>query len=306
MKIKFFLSAFLILACAVAVHAQKVVDRSAPKRPVWVGNIENGYIITSAVAPTLEEAKRKCMDQVKVEMLASVAQNVEYSTETLLTQITHNQDVDSDINFVQKGKTSVASLPYLTGVSEINAREAYWEKTYNKKSGVTEYTYSLIYPFSSSDFDSLKTQFDSQEAEMEAKVSASESRLESFGSVDELQEALSNLKLAEGYYFDAKRKAEVSKLIDRCRDCFAQLSVVSNKTDRCRYKCYITHNGRIIRYSALPKCKSETATDIRSAVDSDGGFVILFSDEDCVPDDENRINVSFPIGQRTLRHTINF
>lgn len=45
--------------------------------------------------------------ELKIQMLESVAQNIEYSTETIIEQVTHNQDLQSYIPFTQKARQAV-------------------------------------------------------------------------------------------------------------------------------------------------------------------------------------------------------
>ena len=114
-EVKKILLAVLLGTCMFSnVEAQKIIDRSSPERPEWYGLSKENYLISFASGKSLEDAQRKSMDAIKIQMLESVAQNIEFSSETLIEQFTHNQDVISDISFKQKGKSSVVNLPYIT------------------------------------------------------------------------------------------------------------------------------------------------------------------------------------------------
>ncbi len=306
MKQLLLLMAALLAVSTASSGQRKVEDRSAKKRPAWVGAVMPDHIVASSAAPTLEEAKRKCMDIVKVEMLASVAQNVEYSTETLLRQLTHNDEVSSDMEFSQHGRTSVARLPYLVGVSESKAVDAYWELTSDRDAGTKEYTYSLLYPFGVSDRYRLSQEFERQEENVTRLVERYRNALPGIAHTDSIASGIAGLKLAEDYYFDELRRSDVRSIIERYHTLLSQLSVVSERVGRGQYVCHIVHDGSIIRSSTLPRCKSESATRISAASDGDGGFIITFSDEDCIPDDDNRISLVFPLYGRNLKHTIHF
>lgn len=295
----------LSLFCVVALSAQKIVERSASKRPDWVGQVREGCLIISATAGTLDGAQRKCLDGVKVQMLQSVAQNIEYSAETMIEQLTHNDDVKSDITFRQKGKTSVVNLPYISGVSLANAKGVYWEAIRDGHSGALSYTYSLLYPYPHSEYMKLKAEFERMDTAMVALVNREDGRLAKAWSVDSLEASIANLDMAEDYFFDSQRKKKACAVREKYINVFKQLNVESKRIEKCKFRCWITWNGEVMECSVLPKCKSETATKIK-AVKDDESYVITFSDEECIDDEDNQIDVVFRLKYNTLKHKLHF
>ncbi len=289
----------------LSLSAQQVVERSLLKRPNWVGQVRENYLITSATAETLEDAQRKCLDAVKIQMLESVAQNIEYSTETVIEQVTHNQEVQSNISFNQKGKTSIVNLPYISGVSLSNAEESYWEYVRDKQSDKFSYVYSLLYPYPKPEYQRLKSEFEKMDAEMAGIVQREEKRLSEVYSIDTLEVSIANLKMAESYFFDQQRKSKANSMIEQYKKVFEQLNVESKRIDRCKFRCWITWNGSVMECSSIPKCKSETATKIKCAVD-DKSYIITFSDEECISDDDNQIEIVFRFKYHTLKHKLHF
>ena len=295
----------LLVGMSLSLSAQHVVDRSSSRRPDWFGQVVENHLVTSAVGRTIDEAQRKCLDAVKVQMLESVAQNIEYSTETVVQQLTHNQDVQSDISFRQRSKTGVANLPYISGVSLAKAKGSYWECVRDGQSGALSYVYSLLYPYPESESQLLKSEFDKLDAAMTEIVRREEARLSDVGSIDTLEAAIANLEMAENYFFDRHRKDKARDVIKKYENVFGLLNVESKRIDRCKFRCWITWNGNVMECSSLPKCKSDAATKIRCTVD-DGSYVITFSDEDCIGDDDNRIDVTFRFKTKTLKHVLHF
>lgn len=295
----------LLVGMSLPLSAQHVVDRSSSRRPDWFGQVVENHLVTSAVGKTIDEVQRKCLDAVKVQMLESVAQNIEYSTETVVRQLTHNQDVQSDISFRQRSKTGVANLPYISGVSLAKAKGSYWECVRDGQSGALSYVYSLLYPYPESEYQLLKSEFDKLDAAMTEIVRREEARLSDVGSIDTLEAAIANLEMAENYFFDRHRKDKARDVIKKYENVFGLLNVESKRIDRCKFRCWITWNGNVMECSSLPKCKSDAATKIRCTVD-DGSYVITFSDEDCIGDDDNRIDVTFRFKTKTLKHVLHF
>lgn len=295
----------LLVGTSLSLSAQHVVERSSSRRPDWFGQVVENHLVTSAVGRTIDEAQRKCLDAVKVQMLESVAQNIEYSTETVVRQLTHNQDVQSDISFRQRSKTGVPNLPYISGVSLAKAKGSYWECVRDGQSGALSYVYSLLYPYPESEYQLLKSEFDKLDAAMTEIVRKEEARLADISSVDTLEAAIANLEMAENYFFDRHRKNKARDVIKKYENVFRLLNVESKRIDRCKFRFWITWNGNVMECSSLPKCKSDAATKIRCTVD-DESYVITFSDEDCIGDDDNQIDVTFRFKTKTLKHVLHF
>lgn len=295
---------FIVFFICIAVNAQKVVDSSVKKRPQWVGSIANGFIIASATGNTIDEAQQKCMHYVLVRMLESVAQNIEYSSETAIEQNTHGQDVTSDIIFKQTGKSSVANLPYLQDMGISKAKDYYWEQI-REKDGRQYYSYSLLYPFTTSDQLQLKEEFDKRETEMNNIVTDAESRLPNINSVDTLEKEVAQLEYAYDYFFDATRKSKAEHIMLLYKNVLKQLSLNSKRLSDRKYQIWVERDGNPVFCSKLPACKSATASKI-NCVGQNGTFVLTFSDEDCVPDDDNKITIRLQLKYNAIKYDLFF
>lgn len=286
-------------------YPQQVVKRSAKKSPNWIGQVKEGYLITSATASTLEDAQRKCIDAVKIQMLESVAQNIEYSNEILVEQLTHNDEVQSNISFVQKGKNSVANLPYISGVSLSNATEAYWECIKDKATGELSYVYSMLYPYPHSEYMKMKSEFEALDNKMVDMLRKIKSEKDKINSIDSIEANISYLEAIEDYFFDKNRKKEAHLLTEQYKQILFNLNIESKRIEKCKFRCWITLNGEVMECSTLPKCKSETATHIRTSIDEES-YVITFSDEECISDDDNHIDVTIKLKYNTLKQKLYF
>lgn len=293
------LCAFLF---AVDADAQKVTERSRKNRPEWIGGTQKEYLIVSARGKDLESAKQKCLAAVKVQMLESVAQNIEYSTETLVEQFTHNEEVESNISFRQKGKTSVVNLPYISGISLANAEDSYWEKVADETDC---YIFHLLYPYSTSDYRTLKEEFDKLDAEMDNLVRKHENTIADIRSVEEIESGIEALFIAQEYFFDAKRRAWTGHVMERYRQLFARLAVESECVGKCRFRCWITLDGNVLKSSVIPVMKAACASRLQCTTDGET-YIVSFSDEDCIEDEPNYINLTFRWKEYTLKHKLHF
>lgn len=157
----------LLLMCCVSVGAQQIVERSAKKRPEWYGTTRQGFLVVTGVDSDLQKAQQKTLNEVKLQILQSVAQNVTYSNEMMTELLTQNQDVQTTTSFREQGTTRVANLPFLTGITLSRAADSYWELQRDKQSGEMQYAFCLLYPYSDADYQELKAQFDELEGRME-------------------------------------------------------------------------------------------------------------------------------------------
>lgn len=286
-------------------YSQQVVKRSAKKAPDWVGQVREGFLITSATAPTLAEAQHKCIESVKIQILESVAQNIEYSSEILVEQFTRNDDVRSNISFRQKGKSSVANLPYMTGVSLAKAAEAYWECIADKATGKVHYTYSLLYPYPHSEYMKMRAEFDAMDSRMTGMLKKIRAEKNHINCVDSIEANISCLETIEDYFFDKNRKADAHLLTKQYKGILNNMNIESKRIGKCKFRCWVTLGGEVMSCSVLPKCKSETATHIKIAIDKES-YIITFSDEECIGDDDNHIDVTLKLRYGTLRQKLYF
>lgn len=300
-----------LLICYLAIFtfsaydakAQKVIDSSRKKRPEWVGGAIKGALIVSAVSDNLENAKLKCLSDIKVQMLESVAQNIEYSSRIVVDQLTQGHNVQSNISYHQEGGTNVANLPFLTGISMASAEDFYWEKFLDSKTNHTYYCFNLLYPYNDADYQMLKSEFDIMDGKMVSTVEGCETDLNKFGSIEELEDRFSKLLLAKDYFFDKKRSAWVDNVINSYMNCYSGLTVCSKNIEKGKIQCWIQSTGKLLSCTTLPSIKSECASRIECT--SDGRiYTITYSDEYCIDDADNSLELCFKFRYYTLKHKL--
>lgn len=305
MNVKHLIVGLCLCLFPVSLFSQHVIERSMKKRPEWVGTTMQGYLIVSASANELEYAKQKCLTSIKVQMLESIAQNVEYSTETLIEQITQNQNVETNIAFKQKGKTTVVNLPYLTGISLSKAESSYWELCYDKETQERFYTFSVLYPYPEREYQSLKKDFEKMDGEIVDMVKGCEMRIQRQTNLDEAENDLVKLDLAKEYFFDKARILWVDSVIELYKRFFSNIMVDSELvSDNC-YRCHLKNNGVLLSCSVVPRLKSECATDVKCFIDK-GVYLVTFSNEDCIEDEHNYIELNFRFSLCNIKHKLYF
>ncbi|MCM1312651.1 MAG: hypothetical protein NC206_08420 [Bacteroides sp.] len=279
----------------------KVIERSQKKTPTWVGNVEENFIIATATDDDLENAKQKCLDNVKLQIAQAVAQNIEFTSENIVEQISRGQEVDATVEFRSKGTTQVGALPFISGITFAKASDSYWEKLSEKKSGKIVYAFSVRYPFAKGELYALQEEFNKRDEEMVALVTEMEQNVDEIEAVEDIDVCIAKLKPAVEYFFDNARKQWVESVVNRYKKIPSLISVEGRSGMGSEYVVSLMFKGRKIRTSAMPKMKANCASQLAAKAKGDD-IVITYNDEDCLDDEENFIELTFKLPGKQLKH----
>ncbi len=284
----------------------KVVERSEKKVPVWVGKMETGYIVTSAVADDLERAKSLCMDQVRSQVIESVAQNVQVSSESTLSQETMTEGITDFVdNFSSTFKTQAATVPFLSGISASKAEDSYWEKRVERGTGRVTWLYAVKYPFPRIELKRLVDAFNTRDAEMVARYDRLREMYDGGGieSVEQIDRAVSELTPLIDYFFDDVRKGDARMLQRNYGALYGQvfLSEVSARPGEYVYRLML--GDRPISCSRKPSLRSETLAQLH-AEKRGMEWVVTYDYSTADVAEENAIQLAQRIGSSTVRERI--
>lgn len=305
------LTALAITICAtvVTVAAQndyKIMESSAKKAPVWFEKSQSDYIITSAIAPTIDEARDQCMDNVRKKIIESVAQNVQFSTQSNVSQNSSTGGIDDfRDSFTSSLKTQAAKVPFIKGISVSKIEDSYWQKRQQKSNKAVSYIYAIKYPFPSLELKKLVRTFEEQDAEMMNQLISIESGLDNITNLTQIERAISSCAALEEYFFDDVRKARTRTLLASYLKLYNNISVSSNDVKLGETQLMFQLAGRGIAVSQIPAMKSECATQLQYNVSGDMG-VLKYGYENCMDDQTNEISLTYRFGTRVLKHTVYF
>ncbi len=303
---KLLFSALLILGTLAAAAAPvKVVERSASKRPSWLGVTVKDCVVVSAEAATLDEARDHCMTDIRQSIVNAVAVNI--SSEEISTegQTVRNGTVDRYGSYLSNVKSIAGKLPFLTGIA-LSKGEIYWEKCLVKAEKRYYYVCHVKYPFSESERDRLIVQFRKQDREQYAKYLEIKRKFSAFTQIEYVAEASAQLTALLDYFFDDLRRSEVSTLRDSYRRCYDRLMIVPQESRLGEYTYTLELDGRRMTCSKLPRATSELATEIKIVSDGGGLYRLSYNYETVTADDNPTIELRIGLGTRTLKHTIHF
>ncbi|MCX4358672.1 MAG: hypothetical protein OSJ22_03425 [Rikenellaceae bacterium] len=292
---------FSVVSLSAAV---KVVERSSKKAPVWLNTMETEYIITSAVADDLERAKALCMDNIRTQVIESVAQNVQSSSASTLSQETMTSGITDFVdNFSSTFKTQAATVPFLTGISASKAEDYYWEKRQDKDTGEITWLYSIKYPFPRIELKRLVDIFDTNDRKMVARYEQLRAEYDDIESVEQIDKAVSDLKPLIDYFFDDVRKGDALTLQRNYSALYGRifLSEVSSRPGEYVYRLMLGDNP--VSISRKPSLKSETLTQLH-AEKRGTEWVVTYDYSDAEVNEQNVIRLSQRIGPLSIREEI--
>ena len=292
---------FAALLVTVVAAQTKVVEKSAKKVPEWLNTAAEGYLVVSVRSNSLAEGQTKALTEITERIIQSVASNVTVSKKNVLSEVNVNGSIESSDAFTQVSKIKSANLPFLKGISLSNAEEIYWEKVRDKATGKEHYDYSVKYPFSRSEQRKLIAEFEALDAEKVAQYEALEQKISSIESVDEIGQAITELNTLSGYFFDDVRLSQVEGLTTRYKQLYDALSLTGTFLENGKYQCQVLLDGNPVRVATKPKVTSNCAGQI-GVRPADGMFVISYDAEDCLPEEENFLNISLVAGGKRLQH----
>lgn len=307
MKTSLFRIALMLLCItSIAVNAQEKVVENSGKKPKWIGTTMPETIIVTADAPDIMEARNKCMDLVKQEIVNSVAVNINSSSYSSRTQTSSNEDYASKSEYTSEIKTIAAHLPFISGIS-ISDAESYWEKIYVKKEKRYFYRYHLKYPYPEITKKKLIFEFEKNDEEKNIQLQKLKNRYYDITSVEEIGRSIIELKTLAAYFFDDVRKRETISLQKQYNELYGQIAVqiMNNKPGELSF--VLTLNDKLISYSKLPQVTSDYAMNLSVSRNSDDkSFIVKYDYNGCLPEDPNTIEVLFHLGNKKLKNEFRF
>ncbi len=299
----------LLLLCSMSETQAKerVVESSAKKAPVWYDGTAEESIITSSISDdSIDDAKRRAMEQVKIKIIESVAQNINYTT---LSKI--EQKSGDESKFVDEFKSALmvnaAKLPFLSGISESKIEESYWAIHEDKESKKRKYIYSIKYPLKRSEMEKLIRTFEKSDREKAQEMEMLEEGYHNLANVDYIGDAIAKCGELEAYFFDSGRRAQVASLKSRYQSLYSRISVATQYEELGIAYVVLKIGDREIGASQPPMAKYDKSviTNFKVAT-KDGGFEVSYDPKFCEKNLPYVITLSFTVGGRRIAHEVTF
>ena len=292
-----------VFSASVMNAEVKVLEKSRKDVPQWVDSPGKGHIVASVEAPTLQQARKEAVRELALQVIAAVGVNIEHST----TISSKHQDSDGGMSENEKYESSTemvwARLPFIKGISLSEAVDSYWVRVRDKENGNEYYRLDVLYPLSEREIAEMREKFESEDAAKTRELALYKLGLDSVSSAREISDALLALDDLSGFFVDRLRREEAENLAGSYRDLYRKVRMVFGKQSGGSVEVSLMLDGRLFRSDgSKPILKSDCAASLSSRPASDGdGFVIYYDAIDCLPDDDNYIDITLRIDMTTIR-----
>lgn len=298
----------LLLFAAHSAQAKvKVVESSAKKAPVWFFGSEKEAIIASSNSDiSLEDAKRRVMEEVKVKMIESVAQNINFSSFSKIEQKSGDENSFSD-EFKSALLVNSAKIPYISGISESKIEGFYWEISEDSETKKRSYVYSIKYPMPQAEIEKMIDEFKKKDAEMQQELEMLQSSSANVASIEQIYDAVQLSTTLADYFFDSTRRGQASNLRSKFMDLYSRITVVTAEQSLGSAIVELKMGSKKITSSKAPTLiyDREMIQDV-AIVPYEGGFKLTYDARFCQEDLPYTITLRLNIGQRRVEHKVSF
>jgi hypothetical protein len=269
----------------------KVIDKSEKKKPDWVNSLAPGYIITTSSNKTLEDAKQKALVKVKEQIVSSVADNIQTSSEYFRSENTSNNNSEFKESFQTATKTRAADIPFIKGISLTNVAASYWEQL--KEGDNTKFYYHMKYPFSKEQLQTLIKEYEKADKALTDQLNAILSRIPTLNNLEEMGQTVKELEALAGGFIDVDpRKDKANVGIAKLKEILRNFSIETVNNTLGEIRLVLKAGDKTVTTSRKPKVNSNCAkiVDVRNKKPE---WVITYSYDECYEDPDNLIKVAF-------------
>jgi len=295
---KTLLALLLILGVSYSstIQAQKTktLSSSSKKKPDWCGGVANGFVITIASSDSQEDAQQKALAKVKEQIISSVAENIQTSSEYNRSESMTNTSSEYQESFKTATKTRAADIPFMKGISITNVSEFYWEQVGTKTSSI--YYYHLKYPFSKDQLRKLVLEYEKADKKLTDQLNGLVNKIPTLESVEVMSQTIKELTaLAEGFIDVDPRRDEANVAIAKIKDILKNVSIETVSATLGEIRVSLRVGDRVVSTTRKPKVKSNCAK-ITSIKSSGLEWIITYNYDECYEDPDNVVKVTFQNG----------
>lgn len=285
------LSILMMLSNPLFADTSKILERSQKNPPEWLYDDTSGYILAEVEAPNLTEAKDLAIRELARRIAMSVAANVTHSEKSSASVNSDEGNVKESESFSYSTDVAAARIPYIQGISLSEADGIYWEKRQDKQTGKIYYAYTVRYPLPETELFRMRQEFRTQDSEKRERLSSLKSGINSVTKASQIEQAISELEELKAYFFDEVRNKEASGLQDNYRNLYKSLTLDCSSPSDGTFTVKLLLNGEPFEMTGTPTLKSNCASRLEAKPDGQG-FRVTYDAIDCLPDEENWIEVS--------------
>jgi len=295
----------LLVTCTACAGAYKVVKSSERSMPKWVSGLTRDHITASATGSTVEQAKTS----VQLSVMQQIAESITTTIRTGTDMVRNDMEKDGNYSYDQTMRSDVRTItdkiPAIREVSLSKASAYYWEERYYKKTGVTEFYYAVLYPFSEKEMKKIVLDYEMHQMELDQRLASLEDvPVETINSIDDIDEIISSLSALQAEFIrEDSRFDKCQKLANRYYSLYGRITVTSELPAKGTATCRFLLDGREITVSGKPGLKSNCASKLNCTYEGNL-LVINYDSSGCYDTDENWIEVRVRTGGKVLLEKI--
>lgn len=298
-KILFIAVALLVSMTTFAQY--KVIEASSKKAPAWVNSMVPGQLIVTVYGNNMGECQDRALTEISERIIKAVASNVVASTSSNSSEITTNAGTQSYDMFQSTSKIRSANLPFLKGISLSKAVGSYWEKQQDKNTKDVKIAFSVAYPFSDSELNSLIAEYERLDGEKASQVEEIINSIDAIDDVAQIKQGILKLQGLKNFFVDAARISEVDAALKRYQSLYSLLTVAVTQNSDSECTVQLLLNGNPVKVGVAPKVKGSECLSNISSQAQDGAFVVTFDSQDCLEEDENALDIVFNIDGKSIK-----
>ena len=302
----FIIAAFLLIALPTFADDWKILECSEKKVPQWVGSNPSGSLEVTAEGLTLEECRQQAQRELVRQIVMAVAANVDSRSLHKSSEMFDGDKVNSREEFDASTEITAARLPFIQGVSLSEATATYWVKLEDKKSKRQIYRLSILYPFPEDRLAMMRAEFERTDAEKAGQLKALKAGITDIRSAAQISEADATLASLQEYFFDAVRRKEARELQKQYNALYKSITISGKVVSDGVAEVTTMLNGHPFISGGRLKVTSDCASAIQATPEADGyTWRITYSTEDCLPLEQNTLQISMNIKTARLSLTLN-
>ena len=301
MNLKHFVCAALVVLSTACAAQVKVIEKSARKAPEWVNGIEKNFLIVSATADNVEEAKEKILNSLREQIVHAVAVNVKSSAAFNMQETMLDGKVRQFLETTGSTiLTKSGNVPFLNEIALSNAVDYYWEKHQDKKTKTVTVVYHVKYPFPEIQLQQLVFEFKEADEKLTAQLAGLCESIETIKNVEDIGRNITALQQLQKS-FDDGRKDQAGACIANYRNLYAYISIEESAHQTGSLSYQLTLSGKPVSAIQKPRIKSNCADNIKIKSHDDGSADISYQTSGCYADlDDNHIEVTYNFAGRNV------
>ncbi|MDE7108945.1 MAG: plethodontid receptivity factor PRF, partial [Muribaculaceae bacterium] len=139
----------------------------------------------------------------------------------------------------------------------------------------------------------LREEFEATDNEKSRTLENLKGNLNNVSSAAEIEQAISSLNELTEYFFDDVRRKQAEGLLANYRQLYKGLTLEASKPANGKFTVRLLLQGHPFQAAGVPTLKSNCAQRLQATPIPDGsGYEITYDDIDCLPDEDNWIEVN--------------